>query len=53
MEAGYILSSFGPDGIYGDETFENVSKLQKDHGIPATGVIDRRTWGILRKYEGG
>ena len=41
-----------PDGIYGSSTMEAVSKFQRDHGLPVTGVTDQLTWErINAEYE--
>lgn len=47
-------SSFNliPDGIYGPQTTLAVTRFQKDHNLPATGVTDQQTWdAIVREYE--
>lgn len=36
-----------PDGVYGPETREEVSKFQRLQGIPVTGIVDFVTWNIL------
>ncbi len=36
-----------PDGIYGRQTQNAVSRFQRDHGIPVTGVADQNTWDRL------
>jgi len=33
-----------PDGIYGPATMSAVSRFQKIHGLPITGVADQQTW---------
>ena len=33
-----------PDGIYGPATISAVSRFQKIHGLPPTGVTDQPTW---------
>ena len=33
-----------PDGIYGPATKSAVSKFQRIHGLPVTGVADQQTW---------
>ena len=33
-----------PDGIYGPETAGAVSRFQRIHGLPVTGVTDQATW---------
>ena len=41
-----------PDGIYGPATVSAVSRFQRLHGLPATGVTDQETWErIVAEYE--
>ena len=41
-----------PDGIYGPATVTAVSKFQRIHGLPVTGVTDQNTWErIVAEYE--
>ena len=41
-----------PDGIYGPATRSAVSKFQRLHGLPVTGVTDQLTWEqIVAEYE--
>ena len=41
-----------PDGIYGQNTMQAVSALQRQKGLPVTGVTDERTWNaIIEDYE--
>ncbi len=41
-----------PDGIYGQATVSAVSKFQRLHGIPVTGIADQATWDmIVAEYE--
>lgn len=41
-----------PDGIYGKETANAVSRFQNLHGLSPTGVADRDTWeAIAAEYE--
>lgn len=41
-----------PDGVYSPQTMGAVSQFQRNHGIPATGVADQRTWDeIVTRYE--
>ena len=41
-----------PDGIYGPSTKSAVSKFQRLHGLPVTGVTDLQTWEqIVAEYE--
>jgi murein L,D-transpeptidase YcbB/YkuD len=43
--AGYYEGKV--DGIYGPQTVEAVENLQKDAGLPATGLVDRATSAAL------
>ena len=44
--------SLVPDGIYGPATQSAVSKFQRLHGLPVTGVTDQQTWEqIVEEYE--
>lgn len=41
-----------PDGIYGPATVSAVSKFQRIHGLPVTGITDQDTWElIVAEYE--
>ena len=41
-----------PDGIYGPSTIGAVSKFQRIHGLPVTGVTDQATWeNIVAEYD--
>lgn len=41
-----------PDGIYGPATVSSVSKFQRLHGLPVTGIADQATWeAIVAAYE--
>ena len=41
-----------PDGIYGPETAAAVSRFQRLHGLPVTGVTDQTTWEeIVLQYD--
>lgn len=41
-----------PDGIYGPATVSAVSKFQRLHGLPVTGITDQDTWErIVTEYE--
>ena len=35
-----------PDGIYGSATQSAVSKFQRIHGLPVTGITDHLTWHL-------
>ena len=46
------LPSVVPDGIYGRNTVQAVSALQRKSGLPVTGVADQNTWDtIVALYE--
>ena len=50
-DAGYTYNVV-PDGIYGNSTIDAVSRFQKEHGLPVTGVTDQATWeSIVLEYE--
>lgn len=41
-----------PDGIYGPATQSAVSRFQRLHGLPVTGITDQLTWEqIVAEYE--
>lgn len=41
-----------PDGIYGPATVSAVTRFQRLHGLPATGITDQITWEqIVAEYE--
>lgn len=41
-----------PDGIYGEETSQEVSAFQTEAGLPVTGITDLATWeAIYQAYE--
>ncbi len=41
-----------PDGIYGPETIAAVTRFQRVHGLPTTGVTDQETWeAVVAEYE--
>ncbi len=41
-----------PDGIYGPETIAAVTRFQRIHGLPPTGVTDQQTWEtVVAEYE--
>ena len=46
------LPTVVPDGIYGPSTANAISALQRREGIPATGIVDQRTWDtVAENYE--
>ena len=46
------LQTVVPDGIYGPTTMNAVSTFQRQKGLPATGVVDQKTWElIVLEYE--
>lgn len=50
-DAGYTYTVV-PDGIYGSSTMEAVSRFQREHGLPVTGVTDQPTWeAIVAEYN--
>ncbi|WP_236574548.1 N-acetylmuramoyl-L-alanine amidase [Nocardiopsis sp. FR26] len=38
------LRRFGNDGIYGDEYRSLIRAFQRDQGLPANGLLNKRTW---------
>ena len=38
-----------PDGIYGPQTMQAVSRFQRRHGIPVTGITDQTTWDVTSR----
>ncbi len=41
------------DGIFGNETLQAVLALQRDVGLPETGVVDEATWlALVNRYRG-
>lgn len=41
-----------PDGIYGSTNQQAVTAFQRQHGLPATGVVNQDTWEhIVTSYE--
>lgn len=47
VEAFQFQLSVQQTGIFGPTTEENVSRFQKAHGLPTTGVVNEETWQIL------
>lgn len=46
------LPTVVPDGIYGPNTANAISALQRREGLPSTGVADQRTWeAVVKSYE--
>ena len=45
-EAGYYSGKV--DGVYGPSTVEAVQSLQKAHGLPVTGTVDKATQAALQ-----
>lgn len=41
------IPSVRADGIYGDETMNAVSAIQRTFGLPVTGIVDEATWEAL------
>lgn len=46
---GYSCGSRGADGVFGTDTKTSVLKFQKDHNIPADGVVGYQTMTALNK----
>ena len=47
-----VYETVVPDGVYSPQTMRAVSKFQRIHGLPVTGVTDQRTWEeIVPRYE--
>ena len=45
------ISKAVPDGIYGPDTMQEVSALQRMSGLPQTGVVNEATWNeIIRQF---
>lgn len=41
-----------PDGIYGPETTIAVTRFQRLHGLPVTGITDQDTWEtVVQEYD--
>ena len=41
-----------PDGFYGRQTMQEVSRFQQQAGLPVTGITDQRTWeAIAATYD--
>ena len=41
-----------PDGIYGPNTIAAVSRFQRNHGLPVTGITNQETWdAVVAAYE--
>ena len=41
--AGYGVGERGEDGVYGPMTRRGVARFQRDHGLPADGVVGAET----------
>ena len=45
------ISKAVPDGIYGPDTMQEVSALQRMSGLPQTGVVNEATWNeVIRQF---
>lgn len=40
-----------PDGIYGDDTRELVTRFQEKYGLEPTGIVDKETWDLLHSID--
>ena len=36
-----------PSGVYDDQTIKDIRSFQNAHGIPESGMVDKRTWNSL------
>ena len=36
-----------PSGVYDDQTIKDIRSFQNTHGIPESGMVDKRTWNSL------
>ncbi len=41
------------DGKMGPRTRKALKEFQSSHGLPASGRLDKQTWGLLQKYLDG
>ncbi len=46
------LNAGRPDGVVGNQTRQALQKFQSQHGLNATGELDRRTVAMLRAQRG-
>ena len=46
------ISKAVPDGIYGPDTMQEVSALQRMSGLPQTGVVNEATWNEITRQFG-
>lgn len=46
------MSQAVPDGIYGPDTMQQVSALQRIAGLPQTGIVNEATWNEIVKRFG-
>jgi len=44
-EKGY--ETYEDSGLYGEGTWQAIARFQQQHGLPADGVADERTWRAL------
>ncbi|HVY60997.1 MAG TPA: peptidoglycan-binding domain-containing protein [Planctomycetota bacterium] len=47
LAAGYALPKYGADGGFGGEGMAAVKQLQRDAGLPQTGIVDQKTLHAL------
>lgn len=47
-KAGWEIPSLTADGIYGERTRDAVRRFQEIESLSPTGVVDYRTWQVLR-----
>lgn len=44
---GYDIGNYGVDKSFGNDTYKAVLKLQKNNGLPETGIVELSTWSAL------
>ncbi|MBN1526450.1 MAG: peptidoglycan-binding protein, partial [Candidatus Omnitrophica bacterium] len=49
--AGYYSGSI--DGVKGPMTKKAIKEFQRANGLEADGIVGKRTWEILSKYQSG
>ena len=52
IQLGYDLSPFGADGKFGKKTEDAVRAFQASVGLPADGIVGKKTWAALDEAVG-